>query len=450
MFKHGIPSPDKMISPGRFTRRTWLRDVLGAASLAVWAAGCVRPTAPGGGERASGFHRFSPEETGLLDDIERTACRFFWEASHPKTGLTRDRVAVVGTESRTVASIAATGFGLAALCVAAERGYLPVADVRERVRVTLRFLSRDLPHEHGFFFHFVHWETGERVWKCELSSIDTGLLLCGVLLCGEYFDDDEIRSLARSLYERVDWPWMLNGGDAFALGWTPEGGFFKNRWDHYCELMLLYLLALGSETHPVPSGIWHAWRRPVYQYFGQTYIGSPAPLFVHQFSHAFFDFRGRSDAGVDWFENSRRATEAHRRFCLKLADRFPQFGGDLWGITSSDSARGYVGWGGPPLMGALDGTLVPCAAAGSLPFLPSETMRVLRTMRGRFGGRVWTRYGFIDAFNPHTNWFNPDVIGIDVGISVLMAENARTGFVWRTFMRNEPARRGMARAGFGH
>jgi hypothetical protein len=241
---------------------------------------------------------------------------------------------------------------------------------------------------------------------------------------------------------------MLNGASTLSHGWKPESGFLKNRWDHYCELMLLYLLALGSPTHPIPRRCWEAWARPRYTHYGFNYIGSPAPLFVHQFSHAWFDFRRRRDAHADYHENSMIATKVHRQFCIGLQKRFPQFGEELWGITSSDSAAGYQGWGGPPELGRLDGTLVPCAAAGSLPFLPHETIRTLRHMRERFGDRVWNRYGFTDAFNPHNGWINPDVIGIDVGISVLMAENAQTGWVWRTFMRNEPARIGLERAGF--
>jgi hypothetical protein len=290
--------------------------------------------------------------------------------------------------------------------------------------------------------------SGERVWQCELSSIDTALLLCGVLTCRQHFVDREIRRLAQQIYERLDWPWMLNGKTTFAHGWKPESGFLKGRWDRYCELMMLYLLALGSPAHPVPADTWHAWERPRYEYEGLTYIYCQAPLFVHQYSHAWFDFRGAQDSYADYFENSVQATKAHRLFCLRLHERFPQFGEDLWGISASDSAQGYVAWGGPPEQGHLDGTLVPCAVAGSLPFLPAETMAALRAMRMRFGERVWERYGFIDAFNPHTEWFAPDVIGIDVGITLLMAENTRTRFVWETFMKNKEMGRALQRAGF--
>jgi hypothetical protein len=212
--------------------------------------------------------------------------------------------------------------------------------------------------------------------------------------------------------------------------------------------MMIYLLGIGSPTHPIPPETWDAWTRPVFQYDGYRYIEFGDPLFVHQYSHAWFDFRGKRDKYADYFENSVTATKAHQLFCLRLRHRFPYFSEELWGITASDSAKGYVAWGGPPEKTPLDGTLVPCAAAGSLPFLPRDALHTLRTMKRRFGDRIWKRYGFVDAFNPHTGWVNPDVIGIDVGISVLMAENLRTGFVWEVFMRNPDMRRAMDLVGF--
>jgi hypothetical protein len=193
--------------------------------------------------------------------------------------------------------------------------------------------------------------------------------------------------------------------------------------------------------------VWNAWKRTVFDYDGLRYIGSFAPLFVHQYSQAWFDFRGKRDKYTDYFDNSRIATEAHRRFCLGLAKQFPDYTDDLWGITASDSQHGYVIWGGPPALGPIDGTVVPCAAGGSLPFLPEATLSVLRNIRNHYPS-AWSQYGFVDAFNPLTKWYDHDVIGIDVGITLLMAENLRSGFVWDTFMQNLEARRGMDRAGF--
>jgi hypothetical protein len=390
----------------------------------------------------------SPTEETFLDDLERSATLYFWEAADPNTGLVKDRSRADGPDAREIGSIAATGFGLTALCIADRRGYLDRRKIRERVVTTLRYLWRQLPQVHGFFFHFINVRTGERLWNCELSSIDTALLLCGILTCRKHFSEREIHRLATRLYERVDWPWLLSSDLLICHGWKPETGFLKNHWAEYSELMMIYLLAIGSPTHPVPAASWEAWKRPWFEYDSLRYINPSAPLFVHQYSHAWFDFRGRHDRHANYFENSVLAVRAHLRFCLNLRSRFPHYSEDLWGITASDSARGYLAWGGPPEQGPLDGSVVPCAAGGSVPFLPSESLWTLRMMRERFGERVWKRYGFVDAFNPATDWFNPDVIGIDVGITMLMAENARSGFVWDTFMKNAEARRAFSRAGF--
>lgn len=399
--------------------------------------------------RVGAFILAAPPRDTLLEDLVKTGLQYFWETADENTGLVKDRALADGeADSRQIGSIAATGFGLTALCIGAEHGYLEKSRIEQRVLRTLAYLWAHLPHHEGFYFHFVNVATGAREWKCELSSIDTALLMCGVVTCGEYWANKKIRQLARKIYERVDWRWMLNGAACLSHGWKPESGFLKNRWDAYCEHMLLYLLAMGSPTHPIPAESWHAWPRPVFEYEGLRFITVDAPLFIHQYSHAWFDFAGKRDRYTDYFQNSVLATKAHKLFCLKLKPRFPEFSEDLWGITASDSAKGYRAWGGPPEHGGLDGTIVPCATAGSIAFLPDETLHTLRKMRARFGNKIWKRYGFIDAFNPHTNWFNPDVIGIDVGISMLMAENYRSGFLWKTFMRNRDMRRAMDRAGF--
>ena len=385
----------------------------------------------------------------FLDEIQRASLDFFWEQAGPKTGQVLDRALLNGNDKRTVASIAATGFGLTGLCIADQRGYRKHAEIVERVGRTLRFLWREMPHEHGFFYHFQDMNTGARWRNCELSSIDSSLLLCGVLTARQHFAEQEIKDLATQIYERVDWPWMLNGGQAFSMGWHPESGFIDARWSHYCELMMIYLLAIGSPTHPVPPETWNAWTRPVIHYQGIEFISGNDPIFTHQYSQAWFDFRHKQDAHTDFFQNSVKATKAHKLFCLSLRDRFPDYSEELWGITASDSAQGYRAWGGPPEQGDLDGSVVPCATGGSLPFAFEDCMKVLRNIRGRYGKKgAWGRYGFVDAFNPLTGWYNPDVIGIDVGITMLMAENQRTGFVWDTFMKNQNARTAMRKVGF--
>jgi hypothetical protein len=218
-------------------------------------------------------------------------------------------------------------------------------------------------------------------------------------------------------------------------------------WDYYSELMMMYLLGLGSAAYPLKVETWNAWKRNTFEYDGLRYIGSFAPLFVHQYSQAWFDFRGKRDKYADYFHNSAIATDVHRRFCVELGKQFPDYSDDLWGITASDSQKGYVVWGGPPSTGPIDGTVVPSGAAGSLPFLPQPVMRVLQNIKNRYAA-AWSRYGFVNAFNPLKNWYDTDVIGIDAGITMVMAENARTGYVWETFMKNAEAKRGMERAGF--
>lgn len=431
------------------TRRDVLRGAvatLAAAPLAHFAA-----YSQSSGETQKTFIEpdrvpYSGSDDALLDEVERAAFDFFWTEAGA-TGQVKDRALLNGKDSRTIASIAATGFALTGLCIADERGYKKKEEIVERVRSTLRFLWQKLPHQHGFYYHFIDMNTGERQWKCEISSIDTSLLLCGVLTARQHFSDAEVNDLATKIYERVDWTWMLNGGKTFSMGWHPESAFLDARWEHYCELMMIYLLALGSPTHPVPAETWKAWTRPTIKFQGIEYISGNDPLFTHQYSQGWFDFRGKRDAYADYFENSIKATTAHKQFCISLRNEFPDYSDRLWGITASDSAAGYQAWGGPPRIGQLDGSVVPCAPGGSLPFLYSDCMQVLRTIRERYP-KAWGRYGFVDAFNPLTRWYNPDVLGIDLGITMLMAENQRSGFVWKTFMKNKEAQQGMERAGF--
>jgi hypothetical protein len=390
----------------------------------------------------------SAPDDKFLDEMERQGCLFFWEQASPATGQVLDRARndLNGSrDPRRMASIAATGFGLSALCIADKRGYLSHAEVVERVRTTLEWHLNKMPEVHGFFYHFTDIETGKRFGGCELSSIDTALLLCGVLTAHSYFSDPKIQSLAKQIYERVEWPWMLNNGPTFSMGWKPESGFLDSRWSKYCELMMIYLLAIGSPTHAVSPDHWNNFTRPVIEYKGMRYIGGDDPLFTHQYSQAWFDFRGKRDAYANYFENSVTATKAHKAFCLSMPKWYSE---DYWGITASDSEQGYTAWGGPPALGQIDGTVVPCAAAGSLPFLPADCIAVLRSLRSKWGAKAWGRYGFVDAFHPAGNWYNPDVLGIDQGIGVIMAENLRTGMVWDTFMRNPEAQHAMQLAGF--
>ncbi len=408
--------------------------------LAAGAAGLRLGAQPLG----SGLSR---ADDAFLDDLERRACLFFMEQAGKETGQVLDRARAINPsgarDSRPNASIAATGFGLSALCIAHQRSYADRAQIQAQVLRTLRFHAQDLAHEHGFFYHFNEVDTGKPFGWSEVSSIDTALLLCGVLTARAYFGHDpEIVRHATTIYERVDWPWMLSHKPAqanqFAMGWKPgtsdkAAGFIPATWNHYCELMMIPLLALGSPTHTVPAEVWTAWSRPTITYDGLTYISGDDPLFVHQYSHAWFDFRNRRDAYANYFQNSVVATRAHKAFCLDLGKPYSD---RYWGISASDSAAGYQAWGGPPKLGQLDGSVVPCAAAGSLPFLPAECVSVLRALKQDFGAKAWGRYGFCDALHPAADWYDDDVLGIDLGIGALMAENLRTGFVWKQFARN--------------
>jgi hypothetical protein len=426
--------------------------VIGA--LAMYLTACA-PSQVSTRPAPARTYDLSAGDDRFLEDLSQRTFRFFWEQADPTTGIIRDRSrsngAPANEASRNVGSIAAVGFGLSGLCIAAERGWQSRTAAVARAETTLRWFAERMPHEHGWFFHFVNLQTGAREWQSELSSIDTALLLAGVLTVRQCFaDDPEVVRFADAIYRRVDFQWMLAGDPALlSHGWKPESGFLSSRWDHYCELMILYLLGLGSETSSLPEASWRAWTRPTMKFQNFAYVSGADPLFVHQYSHAWIDFRGRREGpptGIDWFANSVTATRAHQAFCLSLA---PEFGytQTIWGITASDSRKGYVAWGGPPRHDAIDGSVVPAAAAGSLMFAPDITLPALRDMHRRFGSRIYGRYGFADAFHPGNGWVNADVIGINLGITLLSAENLRSGRVWTWFMSNPEIGRALTRAG---
>ena len=431
-------------APDRPLSRRRALALLGGASIAPLISATVANAIA-----SPPAHSLSSEDELFLDDLEKRACLFFWEQASPVTGQVLDRARNDLTpgkrDPRKMASIAATGFGLTALCIADHRGYLPHAQVVERVRATLDWHLNHFQHEHGFYYHFTDVETGVPFPGSEVSSIDTALLLCGVLTARAYFKDAGIHTLASKIYERVDWPWMLNGGSTFSMGWFPRKGFLDARWEHFCELMMIYLLAIGSPTHPVPPSSWYAWTRPRIEYAGFKYISGNDPIFTHQYSQAWFDFRGKHDRYANYFDNSVTATHAHKAFCLSMPKWYSE---DYWGISASDYQGGYTAWGGPPLQGPIDGTVVPNATAGSLAFVPKDCLHVLRAMKDKWGTRAWGRYGFVDAFHPAANWYDPDVLGIDQGISMIMAENLRGGLIWEVFMLNPEALEAMNKAGF--
>ena len=447
--------------PARKTVGTFSRILLSLA-LVIAAATSAAPFQNSFPKDSSTFARrspqaLSPDDEAFLEDLERRSFQYFWLEADSATGLVPDRARTDGLpldkNHRNVASIAATGFGLTALCVGAERGWVDRNQARDRTRNTLRFFANRAFQEHGWFYHWLDTQSGERRWQSEVSSIDTALLLAGVLTVRQYFrDDKEIVTLATKIYERIDFRWMLNDHpQLLSHGWKPETGFLKPRWDTYSEDTILYLLAIGSPTHPISPASWYALWRDRYRYEGYAYFTTiGVPLFMHQYAHAWIDYRNRRETRgdrIDYFKNSINATLAHRAFCVNLAHEFPAFGPNMWGITASDSAKGYLAWGGPPRDRDIDGTVVPSAAGGSLMFTPEISVAALRAMHEKYGDRVYGKYGFVDAFNPNTGWVDSDVIGINAGIILLSAENARTGNVWNWFMRNREIQRAMQLAG---
>jgi len=435
----------KAVPSGGITRRSATRLIAGSA-----LSGLALPSLFEGSAKAAPRTRpLDPDTSAFLDEMERQACLYFYEQADPATGQILDRannrLSGGQIDPRFASSIASTGFGLTALCIADSRKYLPSDQIRKRVLSTLQFHLRPMPTEHGFYYHFNDFKTGLPLLNIEVSPIDTAILMCGILTCRAHFKDPKITDLATQIYNRVDWPWMLNNGQTFALGWLPATGFLTPRWDHYAEMMMMYLLAIGSPTHPIDPSFWHNFTRPRIRFEKFNYVSGHDPLFIHLYSHAWYDFYRKRDSFTDYFANSVTAVRAHKAFCLSLNRGYDD---DYWGVTASDWIHGYTAWGGPPLMGPIDGTVVPCATAGSMPFLPDECIRVLRSLKEKFGEYAWGRYGPCDAFHPALAWYDADVLGIDLGISLLMIENFRSGFVWNTFMRNPEAPNAMKLAGF--
>lgn len=401
----------------------------------------------------------SKEDDVFLEDMSKRAFLFFWENTNPKNGLTLDRVGTDGKKktkehrSYNIASSAASGFALTANCIAAERGWHPKAEIRQRTKNTLNFFANKAFNKNGWFYHWLDYETGERRWNSEVSSIDTALLLGGVLTVKQCFSDDaEIVRLADLIADRVDYKWM-RGENQFLLshGWKPESGFLEANWRDYSEQMILYILAIGSEDHPISKNSWWAWERTWEEFGGYRYLSAVPPLFIHQYSHAWVDFRNRRETRppfVNYFENSVKATRSQQRFAAEvLSSNFPKYSNTIWGISASDSENGYLAWGVPSNDKRIDGSVVPNAVAGSLMFTPDITLPTLKEMKEKYGDNVYGRYSFADAFNPNTGWVDSDVLGIDLGISLLSAENLRSGKVWYWFMQNEDARRAFQKIG---
>ncbi|MGB3545091.1 glucoamylase family protein, partial [Rubrivirga sp.] len=395
-----------------------------------------------------------------IDATARLAFDYFWTEANPANGLVKDR-STPGSAS----SIAAVGFGLSAITVGIDRGWITREQGVERTLATLEFFATCPQSDassgtcgyRGFFYHFLNMQTGERAGTNELSTIDTALLLGGILHTSTYYDgagdEARIRDLADAIWRRVEWDWATPRGPLVSLGWKPESGFIPFDYGGYNEAMILYLLGLGSPTHALEDATWDAWTSTYrwQTHYGLSFVVFP-PLFGHQYSHVWFDFRNTQDdymrdRGITYFENSRRATLAQRAYSIDNPGNFPNYSADEWGLTASDDPFGYRAHGAPPAQSD-NGTITPTAAGGSYAFTPGISRDALRTFYARYRGGLWGPYGLKDAYNVRENWFASDYLGIDQGPIVLMIENQRTGAIWEAFITHPDVRRGMERAGF--
>ena len=429
----------------------------------------------------------------MLDDVQKRTFLWLWETTNPANGLVPDR-----WPTPSFSSIAAVGFGLTAYPVGIERGWITREEGRDRVLTTLEFFSnapqgpeaRGKAGYKGFFYHFLDMESGERFGTVELSSIDTTLMIAGALFCQTYFDGDHpsearIRELAENLYRDMDWQFLQVRSPLISMGWHPETGFIHADWRGLNEAAILYVLALASPTHPVGPEAWDAWTG-TYKWMsfqGEEHINF-APLFGHQYSHLWIDFRGIQDdylrnRGIDLFENSRRAALSQRAYAIDNPRGWKDYGADIWGLTACDGPGdgfatidgqsrefwGYMARGAAATEIRDDGTIAPTAAIGSLPFAPEVVIPTMFEMKRRYGSRLYQKYGFLDSFNPTLTapppfplehgtidpalgWFNADYLGIDQGPIVLMIENYRSGLIWNVMRRNEHVIRGLRKAGF--
>ncbi len=460
------------------------RALLGTGGLGVLGlvGGCLPSGRPSMGIGA---------RTDLMADIQERTFRFFWDTTDPKTGLAPDR-----WPTPSFASIAAVGFALTAYPVGVVHGWISRAQARARTLATLTFFANapqgpaetGVSGHKGFFYHFLDIETGHRFRNTELSTIDTTLLLGGALFAQGWFDGDHpdearIRALVDQIYGAVDWTWFTPRAPLVAMGWHPETDFIPSDWDIYNESLLLYVLALGSPTHPLPPETWDRWTA-AFDTQWTTAHGAPhlafPPLFGHQYSHVWIDFRGIQDRfmrarGIDYFENSRRATLAQRGYAIANPARWTGYGPDLWGLTACDGPgdftqsidgreRQFMGYSARGAYERDDGTIAPTAALGSIAFAPEIVEPAARAMVDRYGTGIYGRYGFFDSFNPTlqdraapisagrivpgVGWVDDDYLGIDQGPIVTMIENWRSGLIWETVRKSPHIRRGLMRAGF--
>lgn len=389
----------------------------------------------------------------LLDDLSQRAVRFFWEQSHPETGMTLDRANNTRDEPRIeyVASIAAVGFALSSYAIGAERGWLDREEALARTKLTFRSLEELPIRNNGWFVHFYDWKTGERVWQSETSSIDTSILIGGMLVADSYWRDPEIKERTARILAEIDWEWMLTDGGAkpnsltFSMGWKPESGFIEARWQEYNELIMLPIQALGVWAEG-SEGMWTAWKRePLHEDGGYEFL-TGGPLFLHQMSHVYIDLAGKRDGlGWDYWKQAHQAFLANRQYCIDNPKGFKGYGPDTWGLSAADGPRGYNAYGAPGWISD-DGTMAPSSAVACVDVIPELAIAAAHGFKREFPDTLG-RYGFTISFNPTEGWQSPDVIGIDLGQMLLAIENYRDGLPHFLSMSHPVVRRGIQRAG---
>ena len=427
-----------------------------------------------------------------LERLSRDTFNYFWETTDKHTGLAPDRF-----PSKSPASIAAVSFALTAYPVGVENGYITRKQAVDRTLNTLRFFwnlpmgpeKKGTAGYRGFYYHFLKMTSGTRSqdWEIELSTVDTALLMAGVLFSQSYFDgpdkkENEIRTLADKLYKRVDWQWAQNHTPLLSHGWFPGKGFIEHDWNGYNEAMLVYILALGSPTHEIGENSWKAWTAN-YHWAVDNGIEhlTFAPMFGHQYSHVWIDFRDIQDdymkeKNSDYFINSKKAAYAQRQYAIANPDKWDGYGENIWGLTASDGpgkftvdvngkTRKFLGYSarGVGQYSFDDGTLAPTALVGSLPFAPEIILPAIQSTYNNYGKHLYTNYGFLDSYNPsfkfdlpskvgkvvpNVGWIANDYIGIDQGAILAMIENHQSELIWKTMRKNQYIKRGLKRAGF--
>ncbi len=391
----------------------------------------------------------------IMKELRKSYNFFIKEINNNKKsigyGLIRDKTKLANN----IASIASVGYGLAALIIGVEHKWINYKKAYDRANRTLDTFINNIEGNNGFYYHFINMQTGKREWNCEISIIDTAIFICGAITAGEYFGG-QVKEKAETLYKKINWEWYRNKDtNYFYMGYTPERGFWGH-WDLYAEQLMIYVLSVSSPTFPVDRSTYYNFGRKRASYKNindiiYTYCGT---LFTYQYSYAWINFMNLRDSdGIDWFENSIKATKANRQYCIDNQKKYKTYGENSWGLTACLGPKGYCGFGAEPCDVDLnienDGTITPCGAIGSIVFTPKESIEAMEYYYNNFT-RIWGKYGFKDGYNLEgiEPWFAEEYIGIDKGIEILMIENYLNGTIWKYFMNNKYVKNGLEKLGF--